>query len=168
MVVSMIEKLNFGSIPIREIQSCSRNLQDSRFIHIGYEAYRLSVKSTGELVIMQIIFENVASQVVMTPDFPPPFELTLLQPNILAAYQVETAVPSENLLVCVTQDQIFHTAVNQNPKICVRRMHVSGTPRRIMYYRPLNLLLVACMIGSAHRREGSGSRNIIRFLDPLR
>lgn len=51
----------------------------------------------------------------------------------------------ENTIVCVANNKIFRADVGQSGKICGRKLRLGETPRRLLYYKPLGIFIVACM-----------------------
>lgn len=50
----------------------------------------------------------------------------------------------ENIIICATSEQILLADVRQSQKICGTRFKLKETPRRVMYYKPLNVFIIGC------------------------
>jgi hypothetical protein len=61
-----------------------------------------------------------------------------------AVVQVDNSPDPDNIFVCVTNDHIFCAEVDGHEKVCSRRLGLQATPRRLLFYRPLDVFLVAC------------------------
>lgn len=72
--------------------------------------------------------------------------------------------------MCVTNDQIFCAEVGESGKICGRRLKLYETPRRLLFYEPLGVFIVACSKTVGRDSNGSdGDRKSfcsLKVIDP--
>lgn len=78
-------------------------------------------------------------------------------------------------MIGMTKDQIFYADVGESEKVCVRRLRLNETPRKLLFYKPLNVLIVACSRTASDDPRVESERHIpgkrrsfcsLRFLDP--
>lgn len=77
----------------------------------------------------------------------------------------------------VTNNQIFFADVGESEKVCVRRLRLYETPRRVLFYKTLDVLIVACSrtasddprVTVENEKHIPGKRKSfcsLRFIDP--
>lgn len=75
-----------------------------------------------------------------------------------------------DVLLCVARNQIFCADVGECGKVCVRRLQLGQTPRRVLFYEPLGVFVVACsktFLQTSGRSEVERkSRCYLRIIDP--
>lgn len=94
----------------------------------------------------------------------------------MAFTQIDNSPDPENIVIGVTNDQIFFADVGESEKVCVRRLRLHETPRRVLFYAPLNILIVACSRTASddprvveNEKHVPGKRKSfcsLRFIDP--
>lgn len=99
-----------------------------------------------------------------------------LQPSLVAFTQIDNSPDPANIVIGVTKDQIFFADVGESEKVCVRRLRLHETPRRVLFYAPLNILIVACSrTASDDPRVAENEKHVpgkrksfcsLRFIDP--
>lgn len=97
------------------------------------------------------------------------------QSSLVAFTQIDNSPDSENIVIGMTKDQIFYADVGESEKVCVRRLRLHETPRRVLFYAPLNILIVACSRTASGDPPVENERHIpgrrksycsLRFIDP--
>ncbi|KAI5781468.1 mono-functional DNA-alkylating methyl methanesulfonate N-term-domain-containing protein [Geopyxis carbonaria] len=140
-------EINFGPIPIQlQPDYCRR---DSAFILAGPELYRFDMPKNS-FRAAQIVFKD-----------------TEVDPVIQAITQIDNSPDPENIIVCATKDQIIYADVDRSENMCGRRLKLNETPRRVLFYRPLNVLIVACS-RRADTTAGQKKTSLctLKFIDP--
>ncbi|RPB28968.1 hypothetical protein L211DRAFT_855135 [Terfezia boudieri ATCC MYA-4762] len=144
-------EIQFGPIPVQALPHVQR--EDLVLVLAGPELYRFEM--TGdEVTVSQIVFEG-----------------TIIEPALVAVSQIDYSLSPEAYIVCATKDQIFMAEVGHSENVCVRRLPVFETPRRLIYYKPLNILIVAIskaepMGGTSTESRKRGSSASLCFLNP--
>ncbi|KAF8544951.1 mono-functional DNA-alkylating methyl methanesulfonate N-term-domain-containing protein, partial [Trichophaea hybrida] len=121
------QDIRFGPIPVQLYLDVHR--KDLAFALAGPEVYRFDMPC-DIFRAAQLVF------VVQDKD---------IDPTIQSIVQVNSPIDGNNTLVCVTNDQIFCADVGENCKICARRLKLYETPRRLLFYEPLGMFIVACV-----------------------
>ncbi|PWW76412.1 hypothetical protein C7212DRAFT_187232 [Tuber magnatum] len=150
-----IDRIKFGPTPVQIYPDVSRS--DSAFILAGPELFRFDLPS-GNFRASQVVFEE-----------------SEVEPSLVAFAQIDTSPDPENIVVGVTKDQIFFADVGESEKVCVRRLRLYETPRRLLFYKPLNILIVACSRTASDDPRVESEKHIpgkrksfcsLRFIDP--
>lgn len=67
-----------------------------------------------------------------------------MKPSVQAIVQLNNPADEGDILLCVARDQIFCADVGESGKVCVRRLQLGQTPRRVLFYEALGVFVVAC------------------------
>lgn len=93
----------------------------------------------------------------------------------MAFTQIDNSPDPENIVIGVTKDQIFFADVGESEKVCVRRLRLRETPRRVLFYAPLNILIVACSRTASDDPRVENEKHVpgkrkslcsLKFIDP--
>ncbi|KAF8423084.1 mono-functional DNA-alkylating methyl methanesulfonate N-term-domain-containing protein [Tirmania nivea] len=147
-------EIQFGPIPVQVLPHVQR--EDLALVLAGPELYRFKLTG-GEVTVSQIVFEGAT-----------------IEPALVAVSQVDYFPSPEAYIICATKDQIFMAEIGHSENVCVRRLPLSETPRRLIYYKPLNIFIVAIskaapmepVRGSNFESRKRGSSASLCFLNP--
>lgn len=149
-----IEEIKFGPTPVQlhpDVRRC-----DSAFVLAGPELFRFDFPN-GKFRASQVVFEE-----------------SDIEPSLVAFAQINSP-DSENIVIGMTKEQIFYADVGESEKVCVRRLRLNETPRKLLFYKPLNVLVVACSRTASDDPRVESEKHIpgkrksfcsLRFVDP--
>ncbi|RPB10620.1 hypothetical protein P167DRAFT_490675 [Morchella conica CCBAS932] len=154
LTLERIEEIKFGPTPVQLHPDVRR--YDSAFVLAGPELFRFD-SPNGKFRASQVVFEE-----------------SDVEPSLVAFAQINS-LDSENIVIGMTKDQIFYADVGESEKVCVRRLRLNETPRKLLFYKPLNVLIVACSRTASDDPRVESERHIpgrrrsfcsLRFIDP--
>jgi hypothetical protein len=91
------------------------------------------------------------------------------KPSIKTVVQVDNSPEPDNTIICVTKDQIFYADVSHNGRVFGRRLTLGETPRKLLLYKPLGVLVVACTKAGLINASGTEQRQqfcTLKIIDP--
>ncbi|RPA86016.1 hypothetical protein BJ508DRAFT_411612 [Ascobolus immersus RN42] len=135
------QEARIASVPVMFMKGTSKSSMCS--VVAGPDIYQLALNGST-FSISPVIFEG--SQ----------------QPQINAATRLSIPDSAHNIIVCVTEEELFYANISSSLQTCVRPIPLHATPRRLLYYSTLEILIVACL----PQTQPKPSPTTLKFLNP--
>lgn len=143
--------IRFGPIPVQLHLDARR--KDSAYVLAGPEVYRFDIPH-DKFRATQLVFDRLTE---------------VIDPSIKTVVQVDNSPEPDNTIICVTKDQIFYADVSHNGRVFGRRLTLGETPRKLLLYKPLGVLVVACTKAGLINASGTEQRQqfcTLKIIDP--